>query len=449
MSIFLIIISIVVLTPVAFVSIDVIRRSRFKMFLNRLKFRNLISHLKLIQLNDRINFTDLKSRLKSTILRKKGLVQEATLDEEPDLEVLNCRVKLGEQKKGTSIVDAFTLAICGSIRVTENTNSTSLRVSVLDVTDGACEGEPVQAQAKQWRMQDSSVFCYNTDLGKLPQQDMILPDWTSVARLHLDWLMFPRKGKRNLQFDVSIHSGSGGEKLASAKCNYIYDNPVFGYIDVQENVQRTQTLAVALAFAVSAADNKLYDCEVELIKDWARGNIDLSGTSFPSKIANRKTSQPSEKARRKLDRALDKTVAFFRHGNQLDTYKICREAVEISPLAGRYDVLNLCLYVAQANGSVAPEELALLKNLADWLEVDMDRFREMTERILPVCMHDVTNAEEILWLTSDMNKEKTRQHLNREYSKWNSRVTSSNPEIQKQADQMLKLIAEARNEYIG
>jgi hypothetical protein len=146
---------------------------------------------------------------------------------------------------------------------------------------------------------------------------------------------------------------------------------------------------------------------------------------------------------------LDKTVAFFCDGNKLDTHKICKEIVEITSFAERYDILELCLYVAQANGFVAPEEAAILKNLASWLEVDTNRFRDMMEKILPVSMHEVKDAEVILGVTSDMSKDRTRQQLNREYKKWNSRVTNSNPEIQAQADEMVKLIAKARSEYLG
>jgi len=146
---------------------------------------------------------------------------------------------------------------------------------------------------------------------------------------------------------------------------------------------------------------------------------------------------------------LDQAVGFFRDGNQLDTYQICKEIVEIAPVAERYDILDLCLHVAQADGVAAAEELALLKNLANWLEVDTNRFHEMMERILPVNIHQVKDIEVVLGVNSDMSKEKTRQHLNKQYSKWNARVTNADSEIQDQADQMLKLIAEARSEYIG
>jgi preprotein translocase subunit Sec63 len=62
-------------------------------------------------------------------------------------------------------------------------------------------------------------------------------------------------------------------------------------------------------------------------------------------------------------------------------------------------------------------------------------------------MHEVRDMETILGISSDMSKEKVRKHLNKEYSKWNSRVTNADPDIQSQADQMLKLIAEARSQY--
>ncbi len=105
--------------------------------------------------------------------------------------------------------------------------------------------------------------------------------------------------------------------------------------------------------------------------------------------------------------------------------------------------------VAQADGVAAVEELNLLKNLASWLEVDKNRFREMMAKILPAGMHEVKDVEVILGVTSDMNKDKTRKHLNKEYSKWNARVTNTDSEIQTQADDMLRLIADTRSEYIG
>jgi hypothetical protein len=48
-----------------------------------------------------------------------------------------------------------------------------------------------------------------------------------------------------------------------------------------------------------------------------------------------------------------------------------------------------------------------------------------------------------------MSQDEARQQLNHEYAKWSSRVISSDPAIQKQADQMLQLIAEARTQFVA
>jgi len=324
--------------------------------------------------------------------------------------------------------------ICGRVYAPAEVHFASVQISITDITDGPVTARPIHSKVKQWQMHDSGAFIYNAELGKLPNEDVVLPNWIPVAQVHLDWLLLPRRGRRELQFIISILSRDSGEELACAVCTFTYDNREFGYIDLQENIQRAKMLAVTLAFAVSAADNKLYGCEIELVKNWARANLDALGASA--------------KVRRKLEKALNKTVAFFRKGYEIDTCKICKEIVEIVPLAQRYDVLDLCMRVAKANGVASEQEVAILKNLASWLEVDADRFRAMMEKILPAGMHEVEDVEVVLGIDSDMGAEQTRKQLNREYRKWSARVTNLDPEIRTQADYMIKFIAEARTTYV-
>jgi len=414
---------------------------------------SLISPIRnfLLRISDRL------SNARLAMPQKANLEQIAEQPVAPDMQILNCRVQLTKQKKDTSACDAFAVEICGSIHnpCPQTQTDTILKISITDITDVVhqlhnknrfsprhiFESEvlqdkamPVHSNIKKWQLQNSPVFCYKTDLGKLPNEVTTLSDWTVAARIRLDWLTFPRKGNRNLHFNVSVLSRNSGDELACARCTFIHENVECGYIDLQENIQRAKILTVALAFTVSAADKKLYNCEIELIKNWVKENLDTAGSS--------------DKVRHNFDKALNKTINFFQNGNQLNTYKICREIVEIAPVANRYDILELCLYVAQAKGFAAAEELALLKDLAKWLEVDTERFHEMTERILPVNMHQVKDMEVILGVNPCMSREKTRQYLNKQFCKWNSRVTNSDPAIQDQADQMLKLIADARSQYI-
>ena len=403
-----------------------IHRVRFAELINRLRSGDFIRHLSISNLID---------YFKVAVSPQKKSKPSFKFSPELDLTVLNCRVKLSKQQDGDSVYDAFEVEICGSIHARRDVQSATLSISIVDATDPEPKTNPVQALVKQWQMPDSPVFIYNAKLGKLPHQVTTIPEWTSIALLRLDWLALPRRGKRELMFITSIFPAGGGEQLACARCYFEYNNCDYGYLDLKDNIQRSKTLAVALAFGVSAADNKLYDCEIELIKNWSRENINLSETS--------------SKERRKLEKALKETIAFFREGNKLNNYDICREIVEIAPPVERDNILNLCLHVVQANGNVTSEELNLLKDFASWLEIEADNFREMVQKVFPVNMYEVKDVETILGVTSDMNKEKARRRLNKEYSKWSARVTNSDPEIQSQADQMLKFIAEARSEYIG
>jgi tellurite resistance protein len=382
-----------------------------------------------------------------------------------DLSTFNCRVQLTRQKRDDSVFDAFTIEVAGSIRTAGDNDYATVQILISDVNDLPGKAKPVLSgisNFESWHGLPARentakmavppvnfprpVFCYRADLGRLPNRVTTLSDWTTVAHLNLDWLLFPHKGKRILRFGVSLLSGQNGQDprfrggdvipakagIAYAERLFICENPDFGYVDLQENVHRTKSLAVALAFAISAADNKLYHAEVQVIKQWAIANLLPSGTIGT-----------------KLEEALDHAVRFFQKGNQLDIYKVCKEIVELAPVSDRYDILDLCLQVARAKGTVAAEELSVLKYIATWLEVDMDRFREMMEKLLPVNLHQVKNTEVILGITPNMGRENTRRQLNRYYRKWNSRVTNADPEIQGQADQMLRLIAEARSQLVG
>jgi len=396
------------------------------------RFKSLIRAVRsrLAQLAARFGCESIADRIRPALPKTTNLEDSPRAPEQPDPAVLNCRVALHLAQTDGAKADTFAIELYGSIHAPSKKQKATLKVTILDVTDAKQDGRAVHAAAKQWRTKDSPVFCYTSDLGKLSARATLLSDWTSVARLQAGWLLFPRKG--------SIVSLGDSRELGCAECTLTYDNEDYGYLDLEDNRLRTRTLAVALAFAVSAVDGKMFNSEIHVIKSWARDNFRLS-----------EVSDRSDRARRKLEKALDKTLAFFREGNQLDIHGLCREVVEISCLPDRYEIMEFFMQVTRAKGSVVPEELAILGDLAEWLEVEHEVFRTMMGRILPVAMHEVKDTELVLGVTPDMDKEKARRHLNEEYSKWNARVTNSDPEIQAQADQMLSLIAEARRQYVG
>jgi hypothetical protein len=89
----------------------------------------------------------------------------------------------------------------------------------------------------------------------------------------------------------------------------------------------------------------------------------------------------------------------------------------------------------------------LLKDIAERFEFDSESFRLMLGKIIPLSKYETKDAETILGITSDMDVDVTNSQLGREYVKWNARVTNSNPQIRKQAQDMLELIAKAKSQF--
>jgi hypothetical protein len=352
-----------------------------------------------------------------------------------DRDVLNARLRIGREADGDSWRSTLIIDICGTIDAPEADYEVSLQVSLSDVTEGAAPPVPILSRPKNGPLQASSLFVYQSAMGKLCHRKTVLEDWTVVAQLSPQWFVLPRRGSRRLQGCVAIISQDTGERLTHTNCTTIFENTDIGYLDIEDNIQRAKTLAVGLAFSVAAADNELPDSEVIVIEGWVRTNFGAG--------------QASASARSELDRAMQKTVAFFRKGGRLNMEEICREIVEIAPMIGRIEIMDLCLRVAGAKGQVNAAEMLLLKQLAACLVIDRTRLRTMVEKILPVHMHTSQDSEMILGVTEEMSREEARHQLNREYAKWSSRVISSDPGIRKQADQMLNVIANARTQFVG
>ncbi|MHC4271089.1 MAG: tellurite resistance TerB family protein [Planctomycetota bacterium] len=347
---------------------------------------------------------------------------------------LNCRVDLIHQQKVDSQVEIFNIELLGIIIASDINQKAIAEVFINDQTSILNESKPIYSSTKEWRFDDSEVFCFISDLGRLPNKETRISEWTEIAQISSEWLVLPYKGRRRLQFVVYVISEENGERLAKAEGFFDYNHEGLGYVEQRENMQRADTLAIALAFSVSAVDKRLYKCEIELIKEWARRRFGLKNASMSVK--------------KKIEKALDKTLSYFVAGKGLNVFKLCKEIVEISEEGQRYDILELCLRVAGANGHVFAEELKLLQQLGLWLEVDREIYQEMQEKILPVTMHDEADADSVLGLGEEVSREEAQGLLNKEFRKWNARVTNSDPEIRKQADHMLNLIAHARNQYV-
>ena len=192
---------------------------------------------------------------------------------------------------------------------------------------------------------------------------------------------------------------------------------------------RVNNLAVALGFAISACDGQMSEEEIHTIESWAKTNITASTDA------------------RKFHKAITATKAFFHDGNNIDCSGICREIADKSPLAHRYKIIELCMKVASADGIAKTIELEFLRSLSIWLELNYTTVAMMMETFVPVNIQETPDAEFILGLDENMSQKDRHEKLNREYKKWNGRVTNPDHSIRIQAKKMIELISSLRNNY--
>jgi hypothetical protein len=355
---------------------------------------------------------------------------EDNLQPEFDPEKFNCRVQI-KQDWQQNILE---LGICGKVQACQG-SQIRLLIHLYDVTDSNQPGRPIYRATQAAALTKEDIFEHICELGKVPQQSIDIPDWISVAKIESKWLLPPRSGRRKILLKANLYCCESLEQLAQAQCIFDYETSDAGYLDIQENVERAKALGVTLALAISSADGRIYKSEIECIKQWTHSNI------HGPNGARKKNSQ--------LERALNKTIRFFRRGYKVDVHRLCEEMTEIAPLAYRYDIVGLCLKAVEAKGFVTAGQLELLKKMADWLQVDANKFRQMLERLAPATTHRVKDMELLFGLSDKMSSGQNLEQLNHQYRKWNARATSIDPEVQNQAEQMLDLIAKARSQYIS
>ncbi len=347
---------------------------------------------------------------------------------QPKLKELNCRVRLIKDRKDDTTLDSFSLEICGTIHASGGCESTIVNISIADITRGMQKAIPICTPIEKWQIKNSQNFCYTAKLGRLPDGDTVLSDWAPIAKIPAGCLIFPRKGIIYLRFITSL-SSQDGEELACAAYNFIYKNTSPGHAESEMNIKQANNKAVLLAFATAAADGKISNRESKIIQNWTKNNI--------------AASQWHNKIRNKFYKLLGRVIAY----NAFYGYQICQRIAKTTPLKVRCNILDFCLHVACADGITSDKQLTLLKNLADWMGIHREKFRTMVENILPVSVYEAADLEISLGITLDMDKDQICRQLSKEYRKWNARVTNRNRQIETQAEQMLKLIADIRNQY--
>jgi tellurite resistance protein len=351
-----------------------------------------------------------------------------SMQSHPETGSLQCSVLL-TQRGQPQPVDWWMVEIRGPVGGC--TPGATLTLWIEDITEAAHPFAVLERTAGS-PTSDDRPFSYKTPMTCV--QGVGLSTWAVTIQIDTTMLWLARQGRCVLAFRAEVASAQPPFPSIRGQSTFVYQNPMAGFLDLREGLQEARTLAIALALAVGAADGRLSGQELGYVRGWALSELDLASLSLESK--------------RRFETSLQKLARLFIKKVPVDIQEVCHRIIERAPVAHRYDILEFCVVVAGASGHVGEGKLSLLKDLAEWLQLDPERWRAMMGKAIPMEAFKVIDATVLLGLRSDMSKEDALRQLNHEYSKWNARVTNPDHQVRNQADQMIHLIAHTRHRYV-
>lgn len=368
---------------------------------------------------------------------------------DPDSFTLN--VKVGWENFSGKLLEVFSVSFKGLVRLPGDNTPVSMTLLIKDETSKSKPGF-VLCSIDELQEDSSMLFKYTSSVQEIPYENTIFTEDFPLAAFPIDLLQFQKKGERKLRFILMISHGYHEPEIefggvvgnkeyiyAIATDDITFDNLEFGYEDLKANEKRIEELTLFLAMYVSGIDGEFHEDEGGIIREWIKKKI------FSKRLSDDDVIEEKRRFNSYVKKAYKDAES-----NIINVKKCTDELKEISIVADHYDVLELCMHVASADGKAEGKELEAVKDIADKLNLDMGRIREMQDKILPIAMHvDKADDEAIVGVTSEMSKEEIRKHLNSEYRKWNSQTTHRDEKIRNQAEEMIKVISELRTKYVN
>ncbi|MCK9304438.1 MAG: TerB family tellurite resistance protein [Bacteroidales bacterium] len=337
------------------------------------------------------------------------------------------RVRTTQESIEGVLFNLFVVEMCGMINAPyANYNSTE-ELLAFDVTDG--DKKPLISAIDVFQLTETVAFGFVSNR-PIPYTSTIASDWIYVVKIPIDVLTPPRKGYRKIRF---IYQLVGTNASATTEIRHEFLDE--GYLDAVDKRREFDALAITLAFAVCASDGEVNPKEAAVIKEWISKRVDIA------------SEQEQESLKTLLNETIRESFDNFKQGINISYSSLSEALKKVSSAAERYEVLELGLQVAAADGIAEKEELELLDELAGLLDVDHDKFRAMRDKHLSVAIMSadvLVDVDSLLGLRSDMSIAEKKEHLLAEYKKWNQLVEHNNSEKREQAKAMLNIIAQKR-----
>ena len=159
------------------------------------------------------------------------------------------------------------------------------------------------------------------------------------------------------------------------------------------------------------SDGSLDDREGNSIKNWIKKVI-------------KPFSEEKQKSLKKLYNEAFKTSYQEAKEGNLVISKITGNLKKIADKKIKYDAIELCHEVMAADGKLEEEEIKTVRKIGTSLGIDNKEMETIRDRKLVNLSGELeknTSIEEMLGIKKDWPKDKAKEHLRKEFQKWNNR----------------------------
>jgi len=328
--------------------------------------------------------------------------------------------------------DAFNIQVKGIIEGPHDNFEVKLVVRAFDITD---EELPILANFEDFQAEDSRIFFYESETDELPYQDTIFKNWWTVTRIPKLFLEYPRRGNRKVEFRIFVIDALTRDSYAYDTKIITYYNDENGYLDNADNIEYFEEMSIKSAMLVSASDGSMHLSEANVVKSWIQKR--LSGYN----------DHAVDDAKKRLNSYVKDAYQEI-EDDSINIYEVLEGIENITSEGEKFELFQLCLDVAKADGKADDSELAIIRDIAEYINLDKKQFNSMMEKTLPITMYvSQADGETLLGIDTSMSNKEIRKYLREQYTKWNARVASSDPVTREQAEKMIQIIAEARKKY--
>lgn len=331
-----------------------------------------------------------------------------------------------------------------------NTSATHM-TSVLSIFTKDKDGKwmPVTSALDSWQEEETPVYAHKQDMGYM-QPNMGFRDWIMIGNAFTQTLTPGWSGRQTAKCVLYILDKSLGDEVRfgfpsnqSAVID-VYETTITidfegqGYIEASENEADLKPLAVSLAVAVANADGDFADSEGFFIKNWIKKQLTM--------VADHRVDRVKEQCNQAMQETYQQSAA-----GELSISSLTSKINELAGEADKYEIIELCLDVMAADGEADESEMDLIWKIASSLGLDKAEVNKIKDKKI-VSLNVSGSAQsdslnQLLGIDPNWTVEEKKKHLNKEFSKWNSRLHTVTDQAGKEnVQRMLDAISEARKQ---